>query len=101
MFANMPACAAPAALSWGLLRLRLPGCCIHLGELRYTWLHSCQGHACLQTCQPALHPQPFGGTWCSLGTLSSALLTLCARAPLTMMQMTHLRYCLGQRGKRE
>ena len=28
MFANMPACAAPTALSWGLLQLGLPGCSI-------------------------------------------------------------------------
>ena len=75
MFANMPACAAPAALSWGLLRLRLPGCCIHLGELRYTLMRCCRGRACLQTCPPALHLQPFGGDCCGSGSLAAAFIS--------------------------
>ena len=60
--------------SRGLLQLRIPGCCFPSWELRCIFNALLLGRACLQTCRPALHLQPFRGACCGSGSLAAAFI---------------------------
>ena len=98
MFANMPACEAPAGPLWGPATARAPWL-PHLFLSCTFQTRCCQGRACLQTCQPVLNRQPLHGPCCSSGSLAAAFLFLqpqvyCRRAAARGVHVCkHARLC--------